>query len=84
MSTLVHKLRRPRSQLTTERPPPLAPRVPRFRSLCDADVSLVVLMVPVVLVMLLVAFLMLTLSDRLRRSASQVRSKVRSTRTKDV
>lgn len=84
MSTLVHKLRRPRSQLTTERPPPLAPRVPRFRSLCDADVSLVVLMVPVVLVMLLVAFLMLTLSGRLRQSASQVRSKVRSTRTKDV
>lgn len=61
MSTLVHKLRRPRSQLTTERPPPLAPRVPRFRSLYDADVSLVVLVVPVVLVMLLVAFLMLTL-----------------------
>lgn len=84
MSTLVHKLRRPRSQLTTERPPPLAPRVPRFRSLCDADVSLVVLLVPVVLVMLLVAFLMLTLSGRLRQSASQVRSKVRSTHTKDV
>lgn len=41
-------------------------------------------MVPVVLVMLLVAFLMLTLSGRLRQSASQVRSKVRSTRTKDV
>ena len=68
MSTLVHKLRRPLPLPTTERPPPLAPRVPRFRSLYDADVSLVVLVVlvvpvvPVVLVMLLEVLLVLTLT----------------------